>query len=260
MEIRVDGKIALVTGASQGVGRAIAETLAGSGASGLFLTGRDSARGEAVARALTEAGTPAAYLAADLADADAPARIAAACLARFGRIDLLVNAAALTDRGSFLDATPELWDHLVAVNARAPFFLMQAAIRAMRDRGAGGAIVNIASINAHCGAPDLAAYSATKAALANMTRNAANAHRGDRIRVNAINLGWTATPGEEKMQAETLGLGAGWLDAAAASVPFGRLFTAREAANLAVFLLSDAGGPMTGAVVDQEQWVVGAHP
>ena len=84
----------------------------------------------------------------------------------------------------------------------------------MRERGAGGAIVNILSINAHCGAPDLAVYSATKAALALLTRNAANAHRFDRIRVNGINMGWTLTPAEAVMQAETLGHGPGWLEAA----------------------------------------------
>ena len=136
---------------------------------------------------------------------------------------------------------------------------MQAAIRAMRARGEGGAIVNIASINIHCGAADLAVYSASKAALANMTKNAADAHRFDRIRVNGINMGWTLTPAEQDMQAETLGLGPGWVDAASAASPFGRLFMPEEIANLAVFLLSDAAGPMTGALIDQEQWVVGAN-
>ena len=113
-------------------------------------------------------------------------------------------------------------------------------------------------MNAHCGAPDLAVYSATKAALLLLTRNAANAHRRDRIRVNGIAMGWAATAGEKVMQAETLGRGAGWVGMAEASLPFGRLLAAEEVANLAVFLLSDAAGPMTGAIVDQEQWVVGA--
>ena len=108
-------------------------------------------------------------------------------------------------------------------------------------------------------APDLAIYSATKAALAVLTKNAANAHRSDRVRANAIAMGWTDTPGERTMQAETLGHGPGWLEEAQRSRPFGRLFNAADVANLAVFLLSDAGGPMTGAVIDQEQWVVGAH-
>ena len=258
MEARLDGKIVLVTGATQGVGEAIARGAAEGGAAGLFITGRDASRGRKVADSLSGKGAPAEFAAADLSDPTAPARLVGECVARFGRIDALVNAAGLTDRGSFLDADIDLWTTLFDVNARAPFFLMQAAIKAMRDRGQGGAIVNILSMNAHCGAPDLAVYSATKAALLLLTRNAANAHRRDRIRVNGIAMGWAATPGETVMQAETLGRGAGWVESAEASLPFGRLLAAEEVANLAVFLLSDAAGPMTGAIVDQEQWVVGA--
>lgn len=259
MEARLDGKVALVTGATQGVGAAIAESAARSGAAGLLLTGRDANRGAAVAARIRALGPNTHFLPADLAAADAPARIVAECLDRFGRVDLLVNAAGLTDRAAVLDADPGVWAKLFDVNARAPFFLMQAAIRAMRERGAGGAIVNILSMNAHCGTPELAVYSATKGALATLTRNAANAHRQDRIRVNGINMGWVPTDGEHAMQSETLGLGADWLAAANASQPFGRLVAVEEVANLAVFLLSEASGPMTGALIDQEQWVVGAR-
>ena len=258
MEARVDGKVALVTGATQGIGRAIAETLARAGAAGLLLTGRDEARGNAVAKQLSDGGVATAFIAAELGDPATPPKLIAECLARFGRIDALANVAAVTDRGSFLDGDLELWAKLFDVNARAPFFLMQGAIAAMRERGQGGAIVNILSVNAHCGAPELAIYSATKGALAVLTRNAANAHRFDRIRVNGINVGWADTPAERIMQAETLGHGPGWLDAANASQPFGRLLAPQDVANLAVFLLSDAAGPMTGALVDQEQRVMGA--
>ncbi|CDX44515.1 Short-chain dehydrogenase/reductase SDR [Mesorhizobium plurifarium] len=259
MEVRLDGKVVLVTGATQGIGRAIAEIAARSGAAGLLITGRDQKRGDAVAAELAAMGTPAAFAAADLGDPEAPARLAKTCIERFGRIDGLVNAAGLTDRASFADATLDDWSSLFAVNARAPFFLMQATIADMRKRGQGGSIVNILSINAHCGSPELAVYSATKGALATLTKNAANAHRFDRIRVNGINVGWTDTPAERVMQAETLGQGPGWLDAANATQPFGRLFSVTDIANFAVFLLSDAAGPMTGALVDQEQWVIGAN-
>ncbi|MER8376397.1 SDR family oxidoreductase [Mesorhizobium sp. M1406] len=259
MKIQVKGKVALVTGATQGIGRAIAETLARSGAAGLLVTGREKTRGDAVAAELSQLGTPTMFVAADLADPATPALLAQACVDRFGRIDALVNAAGLTDRASFLDADLDDWASLFAVNARAPFFLMQAAIADMKKRGQGGAIVNILSINAHCGSPELAVYSASKGALATLTKNAANAHRFDRIRVNGINVGWTDTPAERVMQAETLGNGPGWLDAANASQPFGRLFSTNDIANLAGFLLSDAAGPMTGTLIDQEQWVIGAN-
>ncbi|MER9939643.1 SDR family oxidoreductase [Mesorhizobium sp. M0088] len=259
MELQLNGKVALVTGSTQGIGRAIAETLARCGAGGLLVTGREKTRGDAVAEELSRLGTPTVFVAADLADPAASALLAQACIERFGRIDALVNAAGLTDRASFLDADLDGWASLFAVNARAPFFLMQAAIADMKKRGQGGAIVNILSINAHCGSPELAVYSASKGALATLTKNAANAHRFDRIRVNGINVGWTDTPAERVMQADTLGNGPGWLDAANASQPFGRLFSTSDIANLAVFLLSDAAGPITGTLVDQEQWVIGAN-
>jgi NAD(P)-dependent dehydrogenase (short-subunit alcohol dehydrogenase family) len=255
MDVVLTGKVVLVTGGTSGVGEGIARLAAASGAQAVVITGRDAGRGQAVGDAL---GVPALFVAADLADPDAPARVAGAALARFGRIDALVNAAGLTDRGSVVSGDVGLWDRLFAVNARAPFLLMQAAIRDMQARTAPGAIVNILSMNAHCGAPDLAVYAATKGALATLTRNAAHAHLGDGIRVNGIMMGWAATPAEDRMQGDTLGHGAGWAAAVAAGMPLRRMLTVDEVARLAVFLLSDASGLMTGALIDMEQKVVGA--
>ena len=174
------------------------------------------------------------------------------------RVDGLVNAAGLTTRASMQTGTPEIWEQLFAVNARAAYFLMQAVIADMRARAAAGAIVNILSMNAHCGVAELAIYSATKGALATLTRNAANAHMADRIRVNGVNLGWVATPGEHQMQAEVLGRGPGWLAEVSRAMPLGRLVTSEEAARLVLFLLSDASVPMSGALVDFEQKVTGS--
>jgi NAD(P)-dependent dehydrogenase (short-subunit alcohol dehydrogenase family) len=257
--MNLDGRIVLATGSAQGVGRAIALEAARQGAEGVFLSDRNGDGAAAAAAEIAALGVASAALTADLADPAAPGAIVAACLARFGRIDALVNAAGATDRASFVDGGPESWERLFAVNARAPFFLMQGAIADMRRRGARGAIVNILSINIHCGAPELAIYSASKGALATLTKNAANAHRFDRIRVNGINVGWADTPGERQMQGVTLGLGEGWLAKAAGQQPFGRLLHPDDIARLAIFILGDAAGPMTGALVDQEQWVAGSR-
>jgi len=135
---------------------------------------------------------------------------------------------------------------------------MQHCVADMRRRKAPGAIVNLLSVNIHTGLPSLAIYSASKGALAVLTKNIANAHKEDRIRVNGIILGWTDTPAERRMQAETLGLGEGWLEDASKAQPFGRLLSVDDVAALAVFLLSDVAGPMTGALIDQEQRVAGA--
>lgn len=255
MDLGLQRMAVIVTGAASGIGAAIARMLAAEGVGGLFLTDRDGAGLDRVAGEVSEVPTGRAV--ADLADPAAPAAIAAAAVARFGRIDGLVNAAGLTTRGSFETGTAELWDRIFAVNSRAGFLLMQAAIRDMKARGVGGAIVNILSMNAHCGIPDLAIYSGSKGAMVTLTKNAAHAHMADRIRVNGINLGWVATETEDRLQ--TALLGEGWEAKVAATEPLGRLVTAEECARLAAFLLSDASVPMSGAIIDFEQRVAGAR-
>jgi NAD(P)-dependent dehydrogenase (short-subunit alcohol dehydrogenase family) len=258
MDVRLTGQVLIVTGGTLGVGEAISVRAALAGAEAVVITGRNAKRGGMVARALRTAGAKALFVAADLADPQAPGRIAEAAIATFGRIDGLVNAAGLTDRGDITDADVALWEKLFAVNARAPFFLMQAAIRDMLSRAAGGSIVNILSMNAHCGIPELAVYSGTKGALATLTKNAANAHLKDRIRVNGIMMGWAATPSEIEMQAVTLGKGAGWEADVTARLPLGRLLTMDEVARQVIWLLSEASGLQTGTLIDLEQRVTGA--
>ena len=145
----------------------------------------------------------------DVSDVTQAQASVAATIERHGRIDCLVNAAGLTTRGTMLDTTPELFDQHIAVNLRAPFFLMQAAIADMKQRGEPGTIVNVISIDSHGGQSFLAPYVAAKAGLAGLTKNAAHAHRWDRIRINGLNMGWSATDGENTTQQQTHGAGAG---------------------------------------------------
>lgn len=237
----LSGKVVLVTGVARGIGAAIATACEEVGAD---VIGVDR---DVVSGAIT----------ADLSDPNAPARVMAEALGRFGRIDGLVNAAGVTTRASFLDADVTQFDHVMAVNLRAPFFLMSLVIRHLRARDAPGSIVNIQSMNAHCGAADLAIYAASKGGLQTLTKNAAQAHMADRIRINGINLGWVATETERALHAPK---GAGWLDAEAAKQPLGRLVSEQDCAAQAIWMLSDASSPMTGVSMDLEQWIPGAPP
>lgn len=257
MDGRFVGKVAIVTGGTQGLGEAIARRIAREGAKGVVITGRHAARGDAVAAALQELGSTALFVTADLAQADAAERIVAAAAERFGRIDHLVNAAAITDRGTLLSTDPELYDRMFTINVRSPFFLMQGAVRCMIEAGVEGSIVNILSMSAHGGQSFLTAYSASKAALAALTKNAAFSLLRNRIRVNGLNLGWMDTPGEDATQKREHGAADDWLAAAEAQRPFGRLIKADEAAGVVAFLLSADSGLMSGALLDMDQQVLG---
>jgi NAD(P)-dependent dehydrogenase (short-subunit alcohol dehydrogenase family) len=167
---------------------------------------------------------------------------------------LLGQCGWRTGQAAVASARSDDFDRPVQVNTKTPLFLMRRCIAAMRAQGSGGSIVNILTMNVHGGSPDVDVYAAAKAALALLTKNAAQAHRFDRIRVHGINLGWTDTPGERSTQAAIAGRGDAWLDQPAVEQPFGRLLSPDDVARLALFLLSECSAPMTGAIVDQEQW------
>lgn len=253
------GKVAIVTGATQGLGEAIARELAERGAAGLIVTGRNRERGEAVARSLHSGGCDARFHSVDLADLSAVKTIVPAVDKAFGRLDILVNAAGDTDRGTIFDTSPELYERIMAVNLSAPFFLIQDAATLMRREKIAGSIVNIQSMSAHGGQPFLAAYSISKGALATLTRNAAYGLLADKIRVNGLNIGWMATPGEDAIMRLRHGAEDGWLDKAAAGQPFGRLIDPREVAKAVAYLACSESGLMTGANIDFDQTILGAH-
>ena len=251
------GKVCLITGAAQGIGEATARLLAERGAAGLLLTDRQADKLEAVAAALRGI-TRVETVAADLAYTEQLVGIVPRAYSAFGRIDVLANIAGLTDRGSIYDTTLDLWDRMFAVNVRAPFVLMQGVIKLMEREKTAGAIVNIGSVNAHVGAEFLTAYSASKGALATLTKNVAHSVAGLRIKVNAINPGWVDTPGEHATIRKFHGGGEDWLEKAEAGRPFGRLIKPVEIARAIAFLASEESGLMTGAVIDFDQKIVGS--
>jgi NAD(P)-dependent dehydrogenase (short-subunit alcohol dehydrogenase family) len=256
--VRLDGKVAVVTGGTQGLGEAIARLFAARGAKGLLICGRNAKNGTAVAAALTKAGTRTEFVEADLADLDQTRGVMAAADKTFGRVDVLVNAAGITDRGTMFDTSPQLFERMMAINLRAPFFLIQDAAKIMQREKIEGTIVNIQSMSAHGGQPFLTPYCVSKGALATLTKNAAFSLMPWRIRVNGLNLGWMNTPGEDAIMRREHGAQDGWLQKAMAAQPFGRLIEAAEAARAVAYLASEESGMMTGVNVDFDQSVLGA--
>jgi NAD(P)-dependent dehydrogenase (short-subunit alcohol dehydrogenase family) len=259
MKADFSGKIAVVTGSTQGLGAAVARQMADRGAAGVVISGRDADRGAAVAGSIVALGARALFVEADLTDPAAPAHVIRVADTTFGRIDVLVNSAGITDRDTVFDSTPEFFDRMVAINTRAPWFLMQGAVKMMMREGKGGSIVNVLSISSHAGQPYIATYCASKAALGAYTKNTANALRRHRIRVNALNPGWMSTPAEDHVQRAYHGAVDGWAEAAGAKLPFGSLIDPEDAARAVLFLASPESGFMTGAVVDYDQQVIGAY-
>jgi NAD(P)-dependent dehydrogenase (short-subunit alcohol dehydrogenase family) len=254
----MDGKVCVIAGATQGLGAAIARRLAAAGAAGIVVTGRNEARGKDVAEGITtKYGTPALFLRADLSSVDDCQLVIAETDKRFGHIHVLVNAGALTERGTILNTTPELFNRMFATNVRGPFFLMQEAIKLMIRDGIEGAICNIGSISALSGQPFINPYCASKGALTTLTANTAFSVMGNRIRVNQLNVGWMASDHELELQAAEKG-DPNWMEKSARNLPFGRLVDPAEAARAVNFLVSDDAGLMTGSIVNFDQSVWGA--
>ncbi len=251
--------ITIINGGTQGLGEAVARRLVAQGAStGLVLAGRSADRGEALAAELTAAGTPTVYVAADVLDPGAPAAVVAACEARFGTVNGLVNVAAQTTRATLWEDTPEHFDRMMAVNVKAPYFFIQAAARLMQRTGAKGSIVNIGSTSGHGGQTKLSAYCISKGGLSIMTRNLAFALMRHNIRVNQVNPGWMDTESEHWTQVNFDGAPENWLELAEPQRPMGRLVKPWEVANMVVYCLSEEAGVLTGNCIDVDQSVQGA--
>ncbi|MBL8576803.1 MAG: SDR family oxidoreductase [Mesorhizobium sp.] len=252
------GKVAIVTGSTQGLGEGTAHLFAARGISGLVITGRNAARGAKVKADLEAKGVKTLFVQADLASMDDTRRITAEADKAFGRVDILVNSAGITDRGTIWDTSPELFDTMFAVNVRAPFFLMQDALKVMKREKIEGSIVNIISMSGHGGQSFITAYCSSKGGLIALTRNVAAAVMNYRIRVNGLTIGHMNTPGEDRIMKTYHGAQDGWLSGAEKTKPFGRLLEVEEVSRAIAYLASDESGMMTGSIIDFDQQVRGA--
>ncbi len=251
---------ALVTGAAQGLGLAIARQLIAEGCTRLALVDVNAEAGRQVAQDLSKDGVQAEFLHVDLADTEAAMEMVDEAIRRLGGLNALVNAAALTDRSSILDTDPAFFDLIFAINTKAPFFALQRFAQHCIDQGHPGTCVNILSVMAHCGMSFIAPYSASKAALLNITKNAANALVKNRIRVNGICVGWMDTPGENRIQTKFHGRDEGWQRQVEADMPFGMLVKPEQVAHQVAFYLGPQSGVVTGSIMDFDQQVIGSYP
>ncbi|MFH8769919.1 SDR family NAD(P)-dependent oxidoreductase [Streptomyces sp. NPDC085866] len=234
------GRVALLTGATSGIGAATATLLAERGAH-VLVAGRDAARGGSVVAAIRSRGGKADFLAADLRDAQSARRLAhAADELGGGRVDILVNSAGLFPFGPTAQTAPSDVDAVYDLNVKVPFYLVAELAPAMAERGQG-AIVNVSTMVAEYGVAGMALYGSSKAAL-NLLTKAWAAEFGPRgVRVNAVEPGPTRTEG-------TAGMGED-LDALAAQAPAGRPATAQEIAEAIAYLASDAASFVQGAIL-----------
>jgi NAD(P)-dependent dehydrogenase (short-subunit alcohol dehydrogenase family) len=240
---RVAGKVAIVTGGNAGVGRAAAELLAREGAR-VVVAARTTATGEETVRRIAQAGGEAAFIRADVGqEADCVALVAEA-VRRFGRLDVLVNNAAIYPRATLLETTIALWRQIMAINLEGAFVLCREAVPHM-IAGGGGSIINVGSGNASGGASNLTPYSVSKGGLWTLTRNIAGAFVGDNVRANYLDPGWNHTDTEKRVQALE-GHDEAWLAAAAAGSPAGRSADPSDAAYAILWLASNESNYVNG--------------
>ncbi len=241
---RVAGKVAVITGSSGGMGAGIARCLAAEGAA-VVISGRRADFSERVACEINHSGGKAIFVRADVSCETDCINLIHTAEEKLGRLDILINNAAITPNEPTIDVSADLWDQVFAVNVRGAFICCREAIPLMRKVG-GGSIINIGSTLAYSGSANRLAYSCSKAALLNMTKALAKSCLNDQIRVNWITVGWVATPGEVDLRNQTHGDGQAFLDEVSRRAPMGRLETVEEIAAGVLYLVSDEASHVVG--------------
>ena len=244
MDAKLAGKVAIVTGSTGGIGAGIARRLAAEGAA-VVVSGRRAELGKQVAQGIREGGGQAIFVRADVASEPDCVGLIQAALDEYGRLDVLVNNAAIFPKVPLEEMTLELWDQVFAVNVRGAYLCCRYAIPPMRQQD-GGSIVNIGTTVIYRGAVDRLAYACSKGALLTMTRTMARALLSDRIRVNWVTVGWVATPGEIVLRDRTHGDGVAFLREISDQAPLGRLETVEDIAAGVAYLASDEASHVTG--------------
>lgn len=259
IEDQFKDKIVLITGSTQGIGAETAKLFASRGAEGIIICGRNKEKGNIVKKEIEKIGSKCFFIKTDLAKLDDCRNLVSKTDSYFGRIDTLINCAGITDRGTILSTTPELFDKMFNINIKAPFFLIQNTVKIMRREKTKGTIGIVITIAAHSGMPFIVAYSASKGALSVLVKNLGNTLAQDQIRINALNIGWSDTPGEDSIQKKYHNASNDWIQKAEKKVPFKRLTKTSDVAKGLAFICSSESGIMTGSVIDFDQVVAGFH-
>ena len=252
-------KVVIVTGSTQGSGAEVAKLFAHRGAEAITICGRNEQQGLEIKSEIESIGSKCIFVKADLNEAEECQNIVKKTDTAFGKINSLINVAGFTERGTILSTTLDNYNRNFNINTRAPFLLMQESIKIMIREKIQGTILNVLSMAIYSGMPFLTAYSGSKAALAIITKNVANGVSGHKIRVNALNIGWTDTPGEDTIQRKFHEGGDDWLKKAEAKVPFKRLTKPIDVARAAAYFCSEESGLVTGSIIDYDQTVNGWH-
>lgn len=255
--MRLQNKVIIITGSCTGIGKAIAERCVTEGAR-VIIHGLEQELGEALVNLLGE--DKATLHIEDITNEDAPQRLVDIALKAFGKLDALVNNAAMVVSSNIHTTDLPFFHKVMAVNLMAPFALIKAALPHLHETH--GCVLNIGSVNAWSGEPNLLPYSVSKGALMTLTRNLGDTlHRENGVRVNQINPGWVLTETEAQRKREQ-GLPEDWYRAVPpVFAPAGRILKPSEIAAAAIYWLADESGPISGQVVDLEQHpFIGRNP